>query len=432
MARRRTGAGRLTRVGLPGIAVIWALSCSGDDDTVPGGTGNAGGDGGSAGEIDAGAGGAAGEPGNAGGTSGAPGEEGGTAGTAGTAGVAGALAGAGGAEAGTAGASGSGGATEGGSAGSAGALEGGAADVPACDPGDRRCDGLVPESCQDGDFSPSRSACPFACVDGVCAGECVAGDHRCVDGAFEECNGGNEWEEVEDCPAVCDERNGCVASCEVGTYQCNGATRRERCSSDGVWVPQQTCDFLCDGGACQGTCDPGDQECRGLGAFTCGGDAEWHGISCAFACLDGECVACDPGDERCKPNATTPGEVQLCSSSGVWVGQNTCHGTDIFCEFCKNGEQCTDHQDCVSDYCDLAGNECSPLPEGGAGGSAGFAGEAGEAGAGGTAGSNGGAAGDAGAGAGGDAGAGGSSGGSAGSAGDAGAGGAAGAAASSA
>lgn len=71
-----------------------------------------------------------------------------------------------------------------------------------CQPDDRRCDGLRPQTCNhNGQWQSSGTACSHACS----AGSCISPTNQCGDGVVsggETCDG--------DCPASCDDANACT------------------------------------------------------------------------------------------------------------------------------------------------------------------------------------------------------------------------------
>ncbi len=203
-----------------------------------------------------------------------------------------------------------------------------------CDPGETRCTSEgAQQTCSQAKVWGAAHDCPFVCRDGVCAGECVPGDERCDgDGVTRrECDDSGEWRELEQCPAVCSEGS-CEETCEVDARQCASGDVLLRCGDEGVWVTEETCEFVCaaEARACAGECETNARSCAGDALRVCDAAGTWETLDeCAGACIalgsaqgGHACVDCEPGAERCAGN-----EVQSCSESGAWQSEADC--TDL-------------------------------------------------------------------------------------------------------
>lgn len=96
----------------------------------------------------------------------------------------------------------------------------------------KRCDGKVIEECQGGRFSAAET-CPFDCENGECVGECKPGERRCDELMSQLCNEEFTWEDDKRCVDLC-EAGSCIAipSCK-GALKCGD---NESCCASG-FVP---------------------------------------------------------------------------------------------------------------------------------------------------------------------------------------------------
>jgi hypothetical protein len=219
-----------------------------------------------------------------------------------------------------------------------------------CDPGDTKCDGSVPATCDGAGQWVDGNACNGAapiCSDGACV-ECVTAL---------ECP-----ETTNDCLASLCDQNVCgfapkpaSAPCANGAGTCNGSGQCNFCSptskvcngnallvcgSGGAYDPP----INCGGGTPY--CDPNDPRCvqcyvssqcapssnpclaPNCAANVCGFSQVPNGSACTVAgengtCNAGQCAVCTNGATRCKAGSTnTP---QLCVN-GQWADQTACSG----------------------------------------------------------------------------------------------------------
>jgi formylglycine-generating enzyme len=223
---------------------------------------------------------------------------------------------------GTGGSSGSGGTGAlggGGAAGSGGAGE--------CSPGDKQCNGLVPQTCSVNGAWQDGAPCPYICLTGSCAGVCTPGSKQCSGNTPQTCDAGGQWQSGAICPNVCSAGE-CAGACVPGAKQCSGLVV-QTCDASGAWQDGAACSYVCENGACTGLCTPGTQKCAQQVPQTCDAGGNWQdGSACPYVCSNGSCGGeCAPGATQCSGNG-----VQTCSASGQW-------GTAVACtnQACVNG-----------------------------------------------------------------------------------------------
>lgn len=164
--------------------------------------------------------------------------------------------------------------------------------------------------------------CAAACVAGECAGECVP--------------------ETTDCDGGGDSGNGLVP---------------RTCQSDGTWLDDEPCMYLCRVGACvAATCGDGDrngdetdEDCGG----SCGATCE-IGESCAG---DGDCVL--PGSGNCANGQC----VAATCDDDVKNGSETDEDCGGSCSVrCVGGQACGTNSDCADTACvsQICSGVCSP------------------------------------------------------------------------
>ncbi len=179
-------------------------------------------------------------------------------------------------------------------------------DAPAaCVSGARGCMGNIARVCGPTGAWQAGTACPFACLDGTCTGECVPGAGRC-----------------------------------------NRSTP-EHCSDTGDWsMDEPTCPFACVAGSCKGVCKPGAQMCEGNGIRVCGPTGEWAPASpCQYGCAGNACLICQPGSSGCVDAWTR----RVCDAKGE----------NLVNVACPNG--CLVGQ-CSPPRCNLGAPFANPLP----------------------------------------------------------------------
>lgn len=108
----------------------------------------------------------------------------------------------------------------------AGGAGGRGADEPACEPGETRCEQRSQETCEADGTWGAAEACPFACVAGECAGECVPQSSGCADELTpQRCDGEGRWEPLLECAGVC----------FGGACDCSAPTWFEAASDSARW-----------------------------------------------------------------------------------------------------------------------------------------------------------------------------------------------------
>ncbi|HEU4582645.1 MAG TPA: hypothetical protein VFS67_30520 [Polyangiaceae bacterium] len=222
----------------------------------------------------------------------------------------------------------------------------------ACNFSELRCNGAVPERCNDDltarDPLPACAGAAYCSPDAEkCAAEnkqapccldtpCKAGELRCNNGEIERCKDDQSGlDSVVTCATqkLCElSIGGCLANpascqceppkCEAGATRCTGAVL-ERCNADQTdWETVNDCvtEELCQQGleqpvpACPGVpCQPGEHRCTGADLEVC--NAGQTGFELVQTCPGGAAF-CDAGNGVC---AQTP-----CS-----IGQTSCNGAQM-------------------------------------------------------------------------------------------------------
>jgi len=122
------------------------------------------------------------------------------------------------------------------------------AEAGACSADEVDCSRRVPLSCAGGEWVEGEE-CPFACVRGVCTGDCVPEAGECVDGDAMRCDETGTWQAT-----VC---QGGTPECGDGACLCSLTTCGDECldtSSDPEHCGR--CDRSCGGTTCtNGGCD---------------------------------------------------------------------------------------------------------------------------------------------------------------------------------
>jgi hypothetical protein len=228
-----------------------------------------------------------------------------------------------------------------------------------CEPGAKRCDGLVPESCGDDGTWKSGAPCAYVCARGECTGQCVPGSKSCQGLVPRSCDESGEWQSGDACDFMC-AAGECTGSCAPGDKLCDGVTPKT-CDATGRWANLAACEFVCSGeGECTGKCEPDTKSCDGLVPRTCDAKGAWQsGDACDYVCSGGKCTGeCVPGATRCTSETT----VERCSEAGFWE-ESPC--TQICSEkrdecacapgYEGDGETCT-----PLDFCAPENGGCSP------------------------------------------------------------------------
>jgi formylglycine-generating enzyme required for sulfatase activity len=189
-----------------------------------------------------------------------------------------------------------------------------------CLPGARDCQGTQPRLCNDsGQWVADGAACPYLCSGGTCSGSCTPGSLQCSDRIPESCDASGEWQATDPCPFAC-AGGQCTGLCVPGTGRCQGASVQS-CGPSGQWVTTSTCPFVCQGDVCGGLCVPGTKRCVGRTSQACDEDGQWvDAQTCTYACSLGDCTGiCVPGATRCSGKQS-----QTCDSLGQWQTTSTC------------------------------------------------------------------------------------------------------------
>jgi hypothetical protein len=310
--------------------------------------------------------------GSANGGGGGAGGGAGGGGGGGTGGAGGGAAGAGGARP-DGGAGGAGSADGGGAGGAGGALDPDASvqkdassidlarpDVLACMPGERRCEGNVPLTCDAAGAWQPGAACSNLCSAGSCVGVCSPSAKMCVGNIPQVCDAQGLWQAAPACTYVC-RQGDCTGVCSPGARQCGPSGEPQSCNADGSWDSGQPCPFVCSQGTCTGVCRPGQTGCNGDVPQSCSSAGDWQsGTTCPFVCTNGQCAgSCTPGARQCAGNVP-----QTCSGGGDWqdgqacpfvCNQGACTGSCV-----PSSTQCSNGQKQICDATGAWQNTTSP------------------------------------------------------------------------
>jgi len=158
-----------------------------------------------------------------------------------------------------------------------------------CRPGDTKCTGKTPESCDSLGHWKKGAVCSYLCSDGQCRGECAPGAKDCVGNAPRSCGADAHWVSAPVCPILCS-KGVCSGACTSGSRQCSGRTP-QLCSTASQWVNEPACPFICAAGKCAGECEPGIKQCTIASPQTCDENGKWQtGEPCPYLCAAGSCV----------------------------------------------------------------------------------------------------------------------------------------------
>ena len=187
-------------------------------------------------------------------------------------------------------------------------------------PGERRCDGNTPLSCDANGVWQRGTACGNICAAGSCVGVCTPGAKMCVGNIPQLCDAQGLWQSTPACTYVC-RQGDCTGVCMPGARQCGSSGAPLLCNADGAWDSEPACPFVCSQGVCSGVCRPGQMGCNGSVPQTCTSAGEWQsGPACPYVCTAGQCAgSCTPGARQCANNVP-----QTCSNGGTWQSGQPC------------------------------------------------------------------------------------------------------------
>jgi len=201
-----------------------------------------------------------------------------------------------------------------------GAVDSARVDASGCMPGERRCNGPTPMTCDATGAWQAGAACTTMCSAGSCVGVCTPGAKMCVGNIPQYCDAQGLWQAAPACTFVC-RQGDCTGVCLPGARQCSSSGAPQSCNADGTWDTGAACPFVCSQGLCSGVCKPGQTGCNGNIPQTCSSTGDWQsGASCPFVCTSGQCAgSCSPGARQCAGNVP-----QSCSTTGVWQDGAAC------------------------------------------------------------------------------------------------------------
>jgi hypothetical protein len=121
-----------------------------------------------------------------------------------------------------------------------------------CTPGETRCHGVTPQTCDSNGAFVDGPQCPSTCVDGRCVdGPCTSGQTRCQGNATEACAGDGGWVPAQACG-----NDVCSNGVCVRPRECDNLL--SCCSQLSTSIQRTTCTNVARGGAasgCQSTLD---------------------------------------------------------------------------------------------------------------------------------------------------------------------------------
>jgi hypothetical protein len=200
---------------------------------------------------------------------------------------------------------------------------------PTCTPGTSICQGNATRSCeQQSNGCNGWQGTPVACANGeVCSGgicgghctnQCAAGSQQCSGAGFVVCvqstGGCTDWANPTQCPAGQTCSGGqCVQTCQnqctQGGTRCTTSGLVENCVMEASgctdWTLGVACPAgqSCSGTSCASTCVPGQTQCNGNQALSCGSSGTWTATTCTTSqtCANGLCV-----NPTCAGGCSTP------------------------------------------------------------------------------------------------------------------------------
>ncbi len=146
--------------------------------------------------------------------------------------------------------------------------------------------------------------------------ECMMiGEMRCDDEQVQVCSGEFFIDAGEPCEFVCED-GACTGTCPPGETECVSETEQRSCNTSGQWGEASQCSNVCVGDACGGECKPGDRSCDETNSqmkLVCNAAGEWveDGACSTGDCSDGVCTACAGTETQCTADSKA---VQICES----------------------------------------------------------------------------------------------------------------------
>ncbi|MGC4113784.1 MAG: fibronectin type III domain-containing protein [Myxococcales bacterium] len=171
--------------------------------------------------------------------------------------------------------------------------------IGVCAPGELRCDGQTPQSCDPSGGWRAEPACVHqTCVGGTCGGVCAPDELKCDGQTPQACDGDGLWASGAACAHQVCVAGACTGLCAPGELQCDGQLP-QACDASGAWVNGTVCDDqTCVAGLCAGVCAPGAVRCSGQTPQSCDPSGAWKD---GATCVDQTCV-----DGACRPNDLPP------------------------------------------------------------------------------------------------------------------------------
>lgn len=242
-------------------------------------------------------------------------------------------------------------------------------------------DASVPDTTEPDTLAPDATEANADCADGfdcvACDDTCQPGEARCTDGELRHCEedaqGCFDWGAATECDsAACATAASCVVcddECSVGNTICDQDGLRT-CVADAVGCLDWSAATPCNTGecssatqclVCEDTCASGTYSCSGSQLSSCMADVNGcYDYTPAFTC-EGNTPTCNAEAGRCEcqsgaaPTCTNLTTSSQCSA-GAWT-DSACGGNTPVCVNGSGCQACTEHSQCPSSACHLAGSK---------------------------------------------------------------------------
>jgi len=147
--------------------------------------------------------------------------------------------------------------------------------------------------------------------------ECtMTGELNCDNRQIQVCTGEYFINAGQPCDFVCD-AGACTGTCKPGSSECVSETEQRSCNQAGQWSEASECKNVCLGDACGGVCKPGSRSCDEDDTalkLLCNAEGQWDsdGACSVGQCEDGACSACTGDETQCTTDSTA---FQTCDGS---------------------------------------------------------------------------------------------------------------------
>ena len=184
--------------------------------------------------------------------------------------------------------------------------------------------------------------------------ECTPTSKDCADNVPRTCDSNGLWVENAACSYVCSAGD-CTGVCVPDSHRCSGK-ESQTCNNLGQWETNQVCPYVCSGnGNCTGECVPTSKDCVSKTPRTCNSIGTWiSGSDCTYVCSAGSCTGvCNPGVKQCSDQ-----QIQTCSDLGQWGTATNCPIVAGATAYCSSGSCIFDCNLDYDDCDDNASNGC--------------------------------------------------------------------------